>query len=285
MVELERGCNHMTCHCTAQFCYVCGSKWKSCDCPWFNHEAGEAERGNQRRIEEEVIRRLARVAAPDQDPARDPFAALGTLGAGLRNGIRRLAADVEAARPERPAPLERRRTEPLPGAALGRGPGLGLARGNGAAASRGATARPVAVTVEVQPPPPPAVHSQTQANVERYIAAVDLENSEPAVDTPFHQRAADDGEQPAPPVVVVAPRPTLRRSNTDRPARQVEYVHRSRAGTGGSGGERRRPTSMGLAGLEISGVPQPVGGGDEGVSPERRARSKGPSDAFLQRRR
>ncbi|KAA8898959.1 hypothetical protein FN846DRAFT_782604, partial [Sphaerosporella brunnea] len=32
MVELERGCNHMTCHCTAQFCYVCGSKWKSCDC-------------------------------------------------------------------------------------------------------------------------------------------------------------------------------------------------------------------------------------------------------------
>ncbi|KAI9836051.1 MAG: hypothetical protein M1819_001662 [Sarea resinae] len=37
MVELKEGCNHMTCRCTAQFCMICGSKWKSCDCPWFNY--------------------------------------------------------------------------------------------------------------------------------------------------------------------------------------------------------------------------------------------------------
>ncbi|KAM5499649.1 hypothetical protein McanMca71_006223 [Microsporum canis] len=37
MVELKEGCNHITCRCTAQFCIVCGSKWKTCDCPWFNY--------------------------------------------------------------------------------------------------------------------------------------------------------------------------------------------------------------------------------------------------------
>lgn len=36
MVELKEGCNHMTCRCAAEFCMVCGSKWKSCDCVWFN---------------------------------------------------------------------------------------------------------------------------------------------------------------------------------------------------------------------------------------------------------
>ncbi|EPS36982.1 hypothetical protein H072_9425 [Dactylellina haptotyla CBS 200.50] len=36
MVELERGCNHMTCRCTAEFCMICGLKWKTCECPWFN---------------------------------------------------------------------------------------------------------------------------------------------------------------------------------------------------------------------------------------------------------
>ena len=37
MVELKEGCNHMTCRCQAEFCMVCGSRWKTCDCPWFNY--------------------------------------------------------------------------------------------------------------------------------------------------------------------------------------------------------------------------------------------------------
>ncbi|KAJ9213254.1 hypothetical protein DTO166G4_5061 [Paecilomyces variotii] len=45
MVELKEGCNHMTCRCTAEFCMICGSKWKTCDCPWFNY--GAADEGDR----------------------------------------------------------------------------------------------------------------------------------------------------------------------------------------------------------------------------------------------
>jgi len=57
MVELKEGCNHMTCRCTAEFCMVCGLKWKSCDCPWFNYEAVDAHLGNPARYQEELDRR------------------------------------------------------------------------------------------------------------------------------------------------------------------------------------------------------------------------------------
>jgi hypothetical protein len=57
MVELKEGCNHMTCRCTAEFCMVCGSKWKSCDCPWFNYENVDAHLGNPIRYQEELDRR------------------------------------------------------------------------------------------------------------------------------------------------------------------------------------------------------------------------------------
>ncbi|KAI5782617.1 hypothetical protein EDC01DRAFT_619061, partial [Geopyxis carbonaria] len=30
IVELKHGCYHITCRCHAQFCYVCGTKWKRC---------------------------------------------------------------------------------------------------------------------------------------------------------------------------------------------------------------------------------------------------------------
>ncbi|KAL9066804.1 MAG: hypothetical protein Q9161_007310 [Pseudevernia consocians] len=43
-VELKEGCNHMTCRCRAEFCMICGLQWKTCDCPWFNYEAVEADR-------------------------------------------------------------------------------------------------------------------------------------------------------------------------------------------------------------------------------------------------
>ncbi|EQC35974.1 hypothetical protein SDRG_06716 [Saprolegnia diclina VS20] len=38
MVELVDGCNHMTCICRTEFCYVCAGRWKTCGCPHW-HEA------------------------------------------------------------------------------------------------------------------------------------------------------------------------------------------------------------------------------------------------------
>ncbi|KAG5918508.1 hypothetical protein E4U42_006829 [Claviceps africana] len=32
LVDLVTGCNHITCRCKAEFCYVCGVKWKQCQC-------------------------------------------------------------------------------------------------------------------------------------------------------------------------------------------------------------------------------------------------------------
>lgn len=41
MVELKEGCNHMTCRCGAEFCMICGVKWKNCECPWFSYDSAD----------------------------------------------------------------------------------------------------------------------------------------------------------------------------------------------------------------------------------------------------
>ena len=327
LVLLHRLTLFRTCHCTAQFCYVCGSKWKTCDCPWFNYEPGEAEReyvvpdwnarepvppqvadrpqrGNRRdqlRQDEEVARRLAREPGPGgEDLAReyyelppalqiDPLAALGTLGLGLRNGIRRLAADYVAGAPEPRAHLERRRG----GAVAGPGLGLGLARVTGgaaafygAAAPRPAPAQAAAVNAEANhaaPAPAPRrqpVHvpalqrapprsnfltESQQANVERYLAELDLDDAEPAVEVPFNQQAsADDVES----VASAVGAPQLRRSNTERASRRTGHGSRASGSGNGSSVARRESDVGGRTGLSLSGFglrssgrPQLVGNG------------------------
>jgi hypothetical protein len=57
MVELKEGCNHMTCRCTAEFCMLCGVRWKGCDCPWFNYENFDSTLGDPLRAQEALDRR------------------------------------------------------------------------------------------------------------------------------------------------------------------------------------------------------------------------------------
>jgi hypothetical protein len=75
LVELEIGCNHITlvllsysritayfrrCTCRAEFCYICGQRWKTCDCAQWNEDRLLA-RANQ-----VVARQPARVEPPEQ---------------------------------------------------------------------------------------------------------------------------------------------------------------------------------------------------------------------------
>lgn len=38
MLSLLTGCNHMTCICEAEFCYICGELWPACDCDMYTHQ-------------------------------------------------------------------------------------------------------------------------------------------------------------------------------------------------------------------------------------------------------
>ncbi|KAL2023395.1 hypothetical protein VTK56DRAFT_2752 [Thermocarpiscus australiensis] len=42
-IEIKEGCNHMTCRCGAEFCIICGGKWKTCQCPWFKYDPFEGD--------------------------------------------------------------------------------------------------------------------------------------------------------------------------------------------------------------------------------------------------
>jgi hypothetical protein len=40
VVELSGGCNHITCLCGHEFCYMCGEKWRTCECIRHSLRAG-----------------------------------------------------------------------------------------------------------------------------------------------------------------------------------------------------------------------------------------------------
>ena len=40
-VEKNEGCDHMTCRCKYEFCYVCGGKYNKCKCKGFVNEVEE----------------------------------------------------------------------------------------------------------------------------------------------------------------------------------------------------------------------------------------------------
>ncbi|KAI1214747.1 uncharacterized protein F4807DRAFT_466226 [Annulohypoxylon truncatum] len=77
LVELNFGCNHITCRCKHEFCYTCGAKWKTCECRLWQearllapaaHDRVLPDLGAERRAwrrAEEIVRDLQRRIGED----------------------------------------------------------------------------------------------------------------------------------------------------------------------------------------------------------------------------
>ncbi|KEF53700.1 uncharacterized protein A1O9_10100 [Exophiala aquamarina CBS 119918] len=77
LVERTEGCRHMACRCGSQFCYYCGSKWKTCKCTDYEGTQRIAERRRQIELRdavaaaeaEEIARAVAEIEAMEQREA------------------------------------------------------------------------------------------------------------------------------------------------------------------------------------------------------------------------
>lgn len=60
-IERSGGCNHMTCRCRHEYCWLCGKSWGSCDCPLYggNKAFEDATMHSRFRANDKTIRMLS----------------------------------------------------------------------------------------------------------------------------------------------------------------------------------------------------------------------------------
>ncbi|KAH8674680.1 hypothetical protein BGZ60DRAFT_372571, partial [Tricladium varicosporioides] len=113
LVEHNKGCRHMTCRCKAQFCYICGERWRTCACTDAQLEEIQAQ-VIVRRQEAEV--RTAQQIAEAQEEAEilaevEAFIIAETEREAREAEERRVAEEQERIVRERLAEEERQRVE------------------------------------------------------------------------------------------------------------------------------------------------------------------------------
>ncbi|KAI5778851.1 hypothetical protein EDC01DRAFT_321795, partial [Geopyxis carbonaria] len=95
LVELTIGCMHMKCRCKAEFCYVCGDRWKTCRCT--GEELADVQRARREAVDPPASLRLVSAEEDDNDLQR--ALELSRIEARERENAEqaRIAAEVAAA--------------------------------------------------------------------------------------------------------------------------------------------------------------------------------------------